>query len=175
MGNIASIQRGCPLGLFDKWDFLSTRKVWKHELQTHGGSVLGLAKDIVKTHTPLRPTDTPPPLLPLVLQSSARFLTSAKHKSLYDKISTLFLSHFRVWIPYRLPLKFPLLHAPLNKLLHLEICQTIDEVQHWPSCLRSYIKSRAIDFTKNAHGPLCPSVSGFVRPPLSRPGPCTPP
>ena len=125
-----------------KWDFLSIRKVWKHELQTQGASVLCLAKDILKTHTPLRPTDTPPPLLLLVLQSSGRFLTSAEHKSLYDKISTLFLSHFRVLIPYRLPLKIPLLHPPLKKLLHLEICQTIDEVQHWPLCLRSYIKSR---------------------------------
>ena len=77
-----------------------------------------------------------------MLQSSARFLTSAEHKSLYDKISTLFLSHFRAWVPYRLPLKIPLLQAPLKKLLHLEIYQAIDDVQHWPSFLGSYIKSR---------------------------------
>ena len=52
------------------------------------------------------------------------------------------MSHFRVWVPYRLPLKIPLLHAPLKKVLHLEICQAIDDVPQWPSCLKSYVKSR---------------------------------
>ena len=82
--------------------------------------MLGYTRHVLKMNTPLFRDRNPRPLLLLVLQSSARFLTTTEHKTLYDKISAPFLSHFRGLIPHRLPLKIPVLHAPLKKLLHLE-------------------------------------------------------
>ena len=125
-----------------RWDFLNTRKIWVREIETQGGSLLGYAKNILQSHKPLHPDTHPPPLLLAALQGSARFLPAADHKTLFDKISALFARQFKVYIPYRVPLKIPLLTGPLKKTLHTAICSAIDDDTSWPTSLKSYVKSR---------------------------------
>ena len=125
-----------------RWDFLNTRKLWIREIETQGGSLLSYARNIVQTNKPLHPDTHPPPLLLAALQGSARFIPAADHKTLFDKISALFVRQFKVYTPYRVLLKIPLLTGPLKKSLHTAICTAIDEDTSWPPSLRTYVKSR---------------------------------
>ena len=111
-------------------------------IETQGGSLLSYARNILQTNKPLHPDTHPPPLLLAALQGSARFIPAADHKTLFDKISALFVRQFKVYIPYRVPLKIPLLTAPLKKSLHGAICTAIEEDTSWPPSLRTYVKSR---------------------------------
>ena len=97
-----------------KWLFLSDRKIWQTEISAQGGSLLSVASDILQRKKPLSPHDYSPSLLLSVVSSTNRYLPHSQHRSLFDKVSQYFLVHHRVSIPYRIPVKIPLLTPDLK-------------------------------------------------------------
>ena len=125
-----------------KWLFLSDRKILQNEISAQGGSLLSMARNILQRKKPLSPHDYSPSLLLSVVSSTSRYLPQSQHRSLFDKVSQYFLVHHRVCIPYRIPVKIPLLTPDLKNQFSAAVDTAIDRHSAWPPHLRAYLKSR---------------------------------
>ena len=116
----------------DKWSFLTSRKVWTAELARAGGSMLSMARSLVKDSKPLPCNAYSPALLLGLVQSTHRYLPAGDHRKLYDKVSTLFVRQHHVHLPYRVPLRVPLLTPTLKRDLKSVLCAAIQGFTAWP-------------------------------------------
>ena len=104
--------------------------------------MLSVAQTILKNSKPLSTYDFSPTLLLAVVSATEKYLPAAQHRKLFDKVYQLFLAHHKVSLPYRIPVKIPLLTPTLKIRLSSVVHGVIDKHTEWPSHLRTYLNHR---------------------------------
>ena len=110
----------------EKWLFLTNRKIWDTDIGARGGSMLSVAQTILKNPKPLSTYDFNPTLLLAVVFATEKYLSASQHRKLFDKVYQLFLVHHKVFLPYRIPVKIPLLTPSLKIRLSSAIHEVTD-------------------------------------------------
>ena len=125
-----------------KWAFLVQRKQWKRELMEMGGSLTGLARTIVDSKSPLGEHAHSPTFLLNLVTATERILTPAQHRVLYDRVLAYMLRYQKLWIPYRVPVRLPLLSPADKAALKEDLGACLKAVDSWPPELQDYLCAR---------------------------------
>ena len=127
-----------------KWAFLVQRKQWKRDLIEMGGSMTGLARAIVDSRSPLGEHAHPPTLLLNLVSATERTLTLAQHRVLYVRGLAYMLRYQKVWIPYKVPVRLPLMSPADMEAVKADWSACLRAEASWPPELRDYLCARTV-------------------------------